>query len=391
MIETQADTKQASTADPRVAFPPKISDFAGSGEHPVIRLPFSVLINGRSYVGTGLSIVGAQATGLAEPHLDGKVHFAILVFNFPGYAISLPVQAAISAGNPEAGTVSLRFVEPTGPHLPQLRYVLNSFVAGELASIDGTLRATDRGSSGAKPAARANRVSFLGSVGGAIRWVVLLALALGLLAFVGSRLYERLFVMPLPGLSSIALAGTSLRAISSGQIDYVNPAAKSGEVAFAIRTNSGDTLAISMPCDCVVAPGHAVGGATVLAGEAIMTVAAPDAPVVISTQLDDHALRMLAAGAIADVQLPNGSVVAAGLDSSALPGILRSATPGMAIPANLVPSTPLAADAVGTPVDVRIKADPFGNFRRAVVNLFAQVIPGFGTQAPLAEADGAVK
>jgi hypothetical protein len=374
-----------------VAFPPNISDFASNGEHPVIRLPFSVLINGRSYAGTGLSIVGAQATGLAEPHLDGKVHFAILVFNFPGYAISLPVQAAVSAGNPEAGTVSLRFVEPTGPHLPQLRYVLNSFVAGELASVEGSLRATARVSSGAKPAARANRVSFLGAVGGGIRWAVLLLLAAGLLTFVGSKLYERLFVMPLPGLSSVALQGTSLRAISSGQIDYVNPAAKSGEVAFAIRTNSGDTLAISMPCDCVVAPGHAVGGATVLAGEPVMTVAAPNAPVVISTQLDDHALRLLAGGAVAEVQLPDGRVVQASLDNSQLPGILRSATQGSAIPANLVPSTPLAADAVGTPVDVRIKADPMGTFRHAFTNFFAQVIPGFGTKAPVAEANGAVK
>ena len=103
-------------------------DFAGHGEHPVIRIPFNVVINGRSFQGNGLSIVGAEATGLIDPQLHGRVQVVMLVFNFlPGYSISLPIDAAIGAGSPEAGTVTLRFLEPTGPHLPQLRYILNSY------------------------------------------------------------------------------------------------------------------------------------------------------------------------------------------------------------------------------------------------------------------------
>jgi len=391
MIETQADTRPVMPSDPRVAFPPHTPDFAGSGEHPIIRMPFSVMINGRSYAGTGLSIVGAEAMGLAEPHLGGKVLMATLVFNFPGYVISLPVQAAVSAGNPEAGTLSLRFVEPTGPHMPQLRYVLNSFVAGELASVEGALKAVSPAAGSAKPAARTAGFSLSSLVGGTVRWVALAVLTVGLVSFVGTKLYERMFVVPLPGLSSIALQGTTLRAISSGQIDYVNPAAKVGEVAFAIRTNSGDTLAISMPCDCVVAPGHALGGATVLAGDAIMTVATKDAPVVIATQLDQHALRLLAAGAVADAQLPDGRVVQASLNNSELPTMLRSATEGSSIPANLVLKTPLPVEAVGTPVDVRVKADPLGTLGHAITGFFAQLIPGFGASAPAAETNGVAK
>ena len=128
MTEVLAELEKPKATASRSAPLPSPADLAGHGEHPVIRIPFNVVINGRSFVGNGLSIVGADATGLIDPQLHGRVQVVMLVFNFPGYSISLPVDAAIGAGSPEAGTVSLRFLEPTGPHLPQLRYILNAYV-----------------------------------------------------------------------------------------------------------------------------------------------------------------------------------------------------------------------------------------------------------------------
>jgi hypothetical protein len=117
-----------------------------------------------------------------------------------------------------------------------------------------------------------------------LRWGAFAGIGLVLVGFVGVKLYERLFVLPVTGLSTITLDGMDLRAISPGQLDFVNPAATKGDIAFAIRTTSGEVLAVSMPCDCVVAPGSAEGGATVLAGDTVMTVAPKDAPVVISSR-----------------------------------------------------------------------------------------------------------
>jgi len=348
-------------------------DFAGHAEHPIIRLPFSVLINGRSYAGTGLSMVGAEATGLAEPHLDGKVQMAMLLFNFPGFAVSLPVQAAITAGSPEAGTLSLRFVEPTGPHLPQLRYILNSYLAGDLASVEGSLKVTDRGQGGHRPADRKRAFSLGGFVGGLARWVLVLGIAGTLTGFVGLKVYERFFLVPLPGLSSVALQGMSLRAVSAGQLDFVNVEAKMGEVAFAVRTASGDTLAVTMPCDCVVAPGHAPAGSTVLAGDEIMAVARPDAPTVISTQVDSQALRLLASGVAADVRLPDGTATTARLDQAELPNALRGAANGAAVGVNLVPEAPLDRSLAGTPAELRIKTDPFAGLKKSLLDLAASL------------------
>lgn len=333
------------------------AEFAVHGEHPVIRLPFNVVINGRSFAGNGLSIVGAEATGLIDPQLHGRVQLVTLVFNFPGYAVSLPVDAAIGAGAPESGTVTLRFLEPTGPHLPQLRYILNSFVGGELLGIDGLIRTADKPEAFRSEAPALKPSATRGIMTG-LRWGAFAGLGLLLVGFVGVKLYERLFVLPVTGLSTITLDGMDLRAISPGQLDFVNPAAAKGEVAFAIRTTSGEVLAVSMPCDCVVAPGAAQSGATVLAGDTVMTVAPREAPVVISSKVDGNGLRALASGAHAEVHLPDGSSTTATLDAKELPGLLRGATDGAAIPVTLVPATALDPSVVGTPVDVLIKSDP---------------------------------
>lgn len=342
-----------------------LADFAGHGEHPVIRIPFNVVINGRSFQGNGLSIVGAEATGLMDPQLHGRVQVVLLVFNFPGYSISLPVDAAIGAGSPEEGTVTLRFLEPTGPHLPQLRYILNAYVGGDLVGIDGVIQSADKVEVAKAEATTAPRRRTAGAaIMQGLRWGAFTGLGLLLVSFVGVKLYERLFVAPVTGLSTVSLAGMDLRAISPGQLDFVNPAATKGEIAFAIRTTSGEVLAVSMPCDCMVAPGAAESGSTVLAGDTVMTVAPADAPVVVSAQVDGHGLKMLASGAIAEVHMPDGTVTSAALDHKELPALLRSVRDGMAIPVDLIPTQPLQVAAVGQPVDVLIKSDPLAAVSR---------------------------
>jgi hypothetical protein len=354
--EAHADTSKAKA--PKAA-QLAVADTAVHGEHPVIRVPFNVGINGRSLQGNGLSIVGAEATGLIDPQLNGKVQVAILTFNFPGYSISLPVDAAINAGAPESGTVTLRFLEPTGPHLPQLRYILNSYVGGDLVGVDGLIRTADKVEK-TRSEAPAAKPSVRQGIATGLRWGVFAGLGLLLVGFVGVKLYERLFVVPVPGLSTVTLDGMDLRAISPGQLDFVNPAATQGEIAFAIRTTAGEVLAVSMPCDCVVAPGAAQSGATVLAGDTVMTVAPSDARAVITSHVDGNGLRKLASGAHAEVHLPDGTVTSAALDPAELPGLLRSATvaEGIAIPVSLVPTTPLEHSLVGAPVEVLITSDP---------------------------------
>ena len=382
MTEVHAETRRPNPARKAAATLPLPTDFAAAPEHPIIRMPFSAVINGRSYVGNGLSIVGAEALGLADPHFDGRVQLVTLVFNFPGYAISLPLEAAVGAGAPEAGTVSLRFVEPTGPHLAQLRYLLNAYVAGELIGADGVIRAAERPLPGLRGAELPKvRASLLDGIVQGLRWGLLAGVGLLLVGFVGVKLYERFFVAPVHGLSTLTLQGMNLRAISSGQIDFVNPAAKQGEIAFAIRASSGEVLAVSMPCDCVVAPGHAASGATVLAGDPVMTVAPADAPVAVSARVDGNGLRLLVAGAIAEIELPDGTTTTATLDRTELPALMRGYVEGTPIPVTLLAQGVLPMDAIGTPVNVWIKSDPLAALRHLLA----------GANVPFGQTYGSVK
>ena len=92
---TEAHAELDTLIPSRSASPGLAAEPAVHGEHPVIRLPFNVVINGRSFQGHALSIVGAEATGLIDPQLHGRVQLVTLVFNFPGYAISLLVLGSI--------------------------------------------------------------------------------------------------------------------------------------------------------------------------------------------------------------------------------------------------------------------------------------------------------
>ncbi len=145
-----------------------VRDFAGVDEHPVLRIPFTANLDGRTYEGAGLSIVGASVKGLAAPHLGGQMRLATLQFHFEGYVLSLLVSVRIEAASSELGMLSLRFLEPTGAHLPQLRYLLNAYVAGEVVEVDGLLDASVRRSD----AARIQPKSIDGSLGRRLKRLV---------------------------------------------------------------------------------------------------------------------------------------------------------------------------------------------------------------------------
>ncbi len=339
MTEARADIENLVPPAHRRSAEPPAADYSLHGEHPVIRLPFNVVIHGRSFVGNGLSIVGADATGLIDPQLHGRVMVVTLVFSFPGYSISLPVDAAIGAGAPKSGTVSFRFLEPTGPHLPQLRYILNSYVGGDLIGVDGLLAAEERDSGpqiGRSPAREKSFAALHHATGCAgARWPASACASSASSARNSTSACSwRRSRASRPSRSKAWTCAPSAPASSTSSIRK----RKRGDIAFAIRTTSGEVLAVSMPCDCVVAPGSAQGGATVLAGDTVMTVAPADAPVVVSTQVDSRGLKMLASGASAEVQMPDGTRTTAALDPADLPGLLRTVTDAAVIPVDLVPA-----------------------------------------------------
>jgi alginate biosynthesis protein Alg44 len=357
----------SSTATAEAVEPTQfIPDFAGSDEHPVLQIPFTVLMDGRSYDGVGLSLVSAFASGLAARQLEGKRRLATLRFAFDGFKIDLPIEVRVTSISSETGLLALRFTQPTGPHLPQLRYLLNAYVAGELVEMSGLLAATREpgNRSHANPRSGVAPRKLLRTFVN----ICLMLAATALLAAIATRvIHERFFVVRADGFSTVGAEGLAMRAISSGQIDFIDIDAKKGEPLFNIRSTSGGVFTVTMPCDCRVIPGNVPVGSTVLAGDAILQVASRDAKPVVRTILNPDALHLLSAGATAEIRLSDGRLVFAGFDDAHFAATAVSSSGGREV--TLIPDAGLSNSDLGKPVSVRIVSDPLKSLRAGLANI----------------------
>ena len=323
------------------------------GEHPLLDIPFVVGIDGRQFKGERLSLVAAEITGLMDPALDGATRLMRFMFPFKGFSVTLEVLGQFQSFDRAQGHATVNFVDPAGEHLPQLRHLINSYIAGDLVALGEVIGVAPSIPSPANRVAamKAKGLTFsrvLGSAG--------LALAtLALVAAVGTLAYNRIFTQPLAAPGLAVQDGMTLTAIAGGQVDYVNLAAAKGEVAFTIRATSGEMLSIAMPCDCTATALAATVGATVNAGEPMLNVHTADAPVVLTATVPATDVLTLAFADHVKVQFGDGSTINAAVD----PASLRAEATDAGLPVRLIPATPLPADQAGQLAKLTIIKKPW--------------------------------
>jgi hypothetical protein len=105
-------------------------------------------------------------------------------------------------------------------------------------------------------------------------------------------------------------AGKEMKATTAGQISFLNPEARKGDVAFAINANTGDVLNFQLPCDCEIAVTDGIfEGATVLPFDTVLTFFDPTVAVSIQTQMSIEGLGKVMDGERAYVDLSDGRSV----------------------------------------------------------------------------------
>lgn len=296
----------------------QLSFLPNKGDHPMMDVPFMVGIDGRQYRGMRLSLVMAEIGGLMDPALENATRLMRMVFPFNGFSVTLGVLGLIKHVDRDKGLAQVTFVDPAGEHLPQMRHILNSYIAGDLVSLGGVIGVAAKLPSPAARAesAKANRKllpRLLGSAGMVLATVLLIGGA-------GTLAYNRIFTQAIASPGRVMQDGMTLGAIAAGQLDYVNLEASQGEVAFSIRTTSGDLLSIAMPCTCTAELLGASVGATVQAGDAVMTVSAPDAPVVVTAQVTSDELLAMAFADHVAIRFADGTTVRARAETDSLRG-----------------------------------------------------------------------
>lgn len=324
-------------------------------EHPVINMPFNAIVDGRLYEGEGISLVGASVRGLVSPQLEGELRLVTLVFPFSGFNVAIPLDAAIETAS-SSGAMSLRFTNPSGPHLPQLRHLLNSYISGDIADVKSVLAVSPADKPAAKGGSRPG-VALGRVLSSLLKGLLITAASAAMFGFVGVKTYERLAVVYPEGISLVGRQNVELRAVTSGQVEFVNQQAGQGDIAYSIRSVSGDSTSVSMPCDCVPLPGVLETGATVLAGDVVMAVAPRDAALQVPVRLTMDGYRALQDGAAADITLPSGQTIAATLDASS---VRVSADNPDVLLASLLPQEPIDTTLIGQPVDISIHRTELG-------------------------------
>jgi predicted RecA/RadA family phage recombinase len=340
----------------------------GGNDHPVVDLPFTAIIDGRQFRGRGLSLVAAYVSGLMDPQAVKSTRIVRLVFQFDGFSVTLVVDADVRENSDSSGVSELSFIHPTGAHLPQLRHILNAFIAGDLVGLGQTLgvagTAAPKGPKAQKaPESRMSAKRVMGGIG-----VGLLTIALAGLA--GTLAYNRVFQTLVPSLGTVVSTGEVMRATATGQIVFLDLAAAQGDVAVAIQATSGDVQSLLMPCDCAASATGLREGSTVLLGEPLVQLAAETDQTVVSAMIPQEMLFDLMQADRVELTFPDGATL------SAQPVIGTSAAG--TDPITLQPLSPLDASRIGQPVEIRILHDAgiLGVLHGSVFDRLANFVKG---------------
>ncbi|MCH2094715.1 MAG: hypothetical protein MK160_06305 [Rhodobacteraceae bacterium] len=332
------------------------ADFVYDTEHPVLPIPFKVQIGKQIFEGTGLSVTSAfiAVNGPVDTSATGRKMIIKLQFDFEGFTLLLFPEATF-AGSRQDGEATLQFTDPTGAHLPQLRYILNNFIAGDFVTLGSMMSYTGPTKPKAPKAkdtgARARRVRSLGTA--------VVSAALILLA--GNTLISRFTTSFEARPVFIERAGNEMRATTAGQVAYLNPQAKAGEVVFSINANTGDVLNFQLPCDCEVTVTDGVSeGSTVLPIDPILTFFDASVGVQVRMNMSVEGLSAAMSGDRVTLELSDGRSIpvtvktTSATNSAALRGELY-------VPVNLVAEPGVLSEGdIGAQAQVRISKTFFG-------------------------------
>lgn len=329
--------------------------FVYENEHPVLPVPFKLTMGDARLDGVALSVTAAYVSiqGKIEPGWVGYRELACLHFDFNGFSISISTEVMI-AGARNDGEMTLQFIDPAGPHLPQLRYILNSFIAGDFVTMNGLLNYTGP----AKPKTPKTAEAPVSRL--RMRSLAVAVMSLSIIFAVGNHLFQRATQTYEGRPVFIERAGKDMRATTAGQVVYLNPDAKAGEVVFSINANSGDVLNFQLPCDCEVAVTEGIfEGATVLPIDVILTFFDSTVGVSVETQMSIEGLAKAMSGERAFLDINDGRTIPARV-------IVTSATNAAAaagemfVPVQIeVPPGALTEEDIGKAARLRLSRAPF--------------------------------
>ena len=252
-------------------------EFGYESEHPAVSLPFSVAIRGKRFDGQKISLTSMNVFAPSDLHLvPGTKHVASVQFEFQNFSVTIyPEVVVVGEKN---GDLVLSFADPTGDHVAHLRFVLNSFIAGDFVTLGSVMAYS--GPTKPKEAKAETQQNWKERVRS-----MFVAFLSAMLAFAAIYAF---YVRFTTGYEMhpvvIERAGQPMQATTAGQIAYLDTTAGQGEVLFSINSNTGDILNFRMPCDCEIILTDGIReGVTVLPTDVVASILAPGTGLEVET------------------------------------------------------------------------------------------------------------
>lgn len=279
--------------------------FGLENEHPILTMPFSLKMDGQRVEGTRISVTEIEVALPKGSLVTGEQGLATITFPFEDFSITLTARVTVTdRGNAE--TSVLLFSAPTDAHLAQLRYIMNSYIAGDIVTLNGLMSYSGPTQPKApKETVAKSKRDRIRSIGVAFASLLLVFVAA---AVVFTRYNSDYEIHPV----FIDHVGLPMQATVAGQVTYLNPQALVGEVAYSIASNTGDVLSFQMPQSGEVVVGSEIfEGATVLPTDLILTILDNTSVLRLRTLISIQGLTRAMQGDAATIELSDGRKLAA--------------------------------------------------------------------------------
>lgn len=339
-------------------------------QHVRLRIPIAVEIDGQRFAVDDWSIGGFGVQGDLGSRQPGERFPVRVAFPFEDFEVTLRLDGQMVYHQDDRTRFGCRFVAISRGQLDLFRYIVDSYLSGEIVSGGDILSLASRDPStdagrrmqpvGFVPVKRPrSMVTRIGHGLGALA-LVLAGAALAYFAWQGAR--ERWFMVraeaaivqaPVYRLRS-PVAGTIVRG-------EPQPLLQPNDAIAAVTPANGRQTALRSPCECTLLEWSVPAGADVAAGDTVALLAAADQPLTVRASVSADAARRLAVGDLAEIVLPGRQGVILGqierVDTRApYANLANGAALGEArrtVQVVVRPDSPLDFDSLGSYVDVR--------------------------------------
>lgn len=282
-------------------------------QHARYKLPLNCVINGYRYKSLDWSIAGVGVATGNETFKVGKTLPLDLEFPFDGFTFTLKMKGEIRHNDPTTGRTGLQFVETEASHRRTLRFVLDSYLSGELLTANELLDFSNRSTtvrerSKAKDA-KDNDSQFVRTMRGAGRFgaTALLCGAVGV--FLWSSAYQHLYVFDANAATITTVSKTIVAPASGTVTNLVTGPVVPGQPIATILTPNEQSVTIAADCKCIATSLGKTIDSPVSSGDQLLDIAVEDAAPYIVTIVNRDRLMSLYSGARISVQTPQGTAV----------------------------------------------------------------------------------